>query len=353
MIRLSCRFIGAAALIALFVPALQAVAQQHVPPAPDTTSSEPSAPTQQPDAAPPPGAPQDQQPAAPAPSGPPVFPKPDPANFTAASPTKEVVNGFLQANWGFDQDRMWQVQAILKTPADGISKVIVLVGDKTGKQRPQVFTFFALPDGKHIVTGDDIIAFGATPFADARQQLQQRANGPYRGAASKDLELVEFADFQCPHCKEAQANMEKLVADYPKARIVFQNFPIASIHPQSTIAAEYGVCVTKLGGSSAFFQFAASVFDGQDGLATPDGATLTLNSATTKAGLDPAKVAACAATPEAKADVDASVQLAKDLGINEVPTLLINGRGIPVSAVSYDLLKKIIDYQAKADGVTQ
>jgi len=351
LIRLSCRFIGAAALIALFVPALQAAAQQHVPPAPDAAASEPSAPTQQPDAA----APQDQQPetapSAPAPSGPPVFPKPDPANFTATTPTKEIVDGFLQANWGFDQDRMWQVQAILKTPIDGLSKVIVLIGDKTGKQKPQVLSFFALPDGKHIITGDEIINFGATPFADARQQLQQRANGPYRGTASKDLELVEFADFQCPHCKEAQANIDKLVTDYPKARIVFQNFPIASIHPQAMSAAEYGVCVTKLGGSSAFFQFAAAVFDGQDGLATADGATLTLNSAATKAGLDPAKVAACAATPEVKADVDASVQLGKDLGVGEVPALMINGRAVAATA-PYDLLKKIIDYQAKTDGVS-
>ena len=84
--------------------------------------------------------------------------------------------------------------------------------------------------------------------------------------------------------------------------------------------------MSKLGGSTAFFQFAAAVFDGQDGLATPDGATLTLNSAVTKAGLDPAKVSACAATPEIKAAVDASVKLAEDLGINQMPTLLINGR---------------------------
>ena len=281
-----------------------------------------------------------------------MFPKPDPANFTAAAPTKDVVDSFLEANWGYDADRMWQIQAIRKTPADGVSQVVVLIGDKTGKQKPQVLSFFALPDGKHIITGDDIITFGANPFADSRQQLQQRANGPYRGAASKDLELVEFADFQCPHCKEAQANMEKLVADYPKARIVFQSYPIPALHPQALNAAEYGVCVSKLGGSTAFFQFASAVFDGQDGLATPDGATLTLNSATTKAGLDPAKVATCAATPEVKADVDASIQLGKDLGVNEVPTLMINGREIPATA-PYDLLKKIIDYQAKADGANQ
>ena len=350
MIRLSTRFIGAAALIALFVPALQAAAQQHVPPAPDTTSV-PSAPTQQPTDAAPAGQQTEAPPAEPAPSGPPVFPKPDPANFTAATPTSEVVNGFLQANWGYDADRMWQVQAILKTPADGVSKVIVLIGDKTGRQKPQVLSFFVLPDGKHIVSGDDIIAFGANPFANARQQLQERANGPYRGAATKDLELVEFADFQCPHCKEAQANIDKLVADYPKARIVFQNFPIPGLHPQAMNAAEYGVCVTKLGGSSAFFQFASAVFDGQDGLASADGATLTLNSAATKAGLDPAKVAACAATPEVKADVDASVKLGRDLGVAEVPTLMVNGHAVNATA-PYDVLKKVIDFQAKTDGVT-
>jgi protein-disulfide isomerase len=351
LIRLSTRFIGALALTALFVPALQAAAQQHVPPVPDTTS-EPSAPTQQPSDTTPTDQPQLQAPpAAPAPSGPPVFPKPDPANFTVPTPTREVVDSFVQALWGYDTDRMWQVQAIRKTAADGVSQVIVLVGDKTGKQRPQVLSFYVLPDGKHIISGDDIIAFGANPFANARQQLQQRANGPYRGAAAKDLELVEFADFQCPHCKEAQANMDKLVADYPKARIVYQSFPIPALHPQAMNAAEYGVCVTKLGGSSSFFQFASAVFDGQDGLASPDGATLTLNSATTKAGLDPAKVAACAATPEVKADVEASVQLGKDLGVAEVPTLMINGRAVPATA-PYDLLKKIIDYQAKTDGVT-
>jgi len=347
LIRQTTRFLGAAALIALFVPALRSTAQEHVPPAPASASQQtPSAPEQ-------PSATQQTQvpePSAPAPTGPPKFPAPDPANFTATSPTKEVVDAFLQANWGYDENRMWQTQAVLKTPVDGVSKVVVLIGDKTGKQKPAVLSFFTLPDGKHIITGDQIIAFGEHPFADARQQLQQRADGPYRGAATKDLELVEFADFQCPHCKEAQANMDKLVTDYPKARIVFQNFPIPSIHPESMTAAEYGLCVTKLGGSSAFFQYASAVFDGQDGLATPDGTTLTLNSAVTKAGLDPTKVSACAAAPEVKANVDASIKLGTDLGISEVPTLVVNGRQIPANA-PYDVLKKIIDYQVKADSV--
>ena len=326
MIRLSARFAFALALVVLSLPAFQAAAQQDVPAAPAPVLSGPT------------------------PTTTPVFPKPDPANFTAAAPTKEAVNAFLQASWGYDDNRMWQVQAILKTPVDGISKVIVLVGDKSGKQKSAVAQFYALPDGKHILAQDDILPFGEHPFAEYRTQLQQRADGPYKGSATKDLELVEFADFQCPHCKEAQANMEKLSVDFPKARFIFQNYPLQQ-HPAAAGAAAYGYCVAKQGGSDAFFTFASAVFDGQDGLASTDGATLTLNSAVTKAGLDPVKIAACASTPETLAAVQTSVKLAQDVNINQTPTLVINGRLVPANA-PYETLKQIILYQAKLDGVT-
>jgi protein-disulfide isomerase len=339
-LRPSIHALGIVALAAVFSSAIAAGAQQHVPPAPDPQS----APSAQPDAG-------QAAPAAPAPSAP-AFPKPDPANFTATTPTREVVDSFLRANWGYDDNRMWQVQAIQKTPVDGVSKIVVLFGDRAGKEKPQALVFFSLPDGKHIITGNDVIDFGANPFADIREELKAKADGPYRGAPSKDFEMVEFADFQCPHCKEAQANMDKLVTDFPKARIVFQNWPIPSIHPEAVTAAEYGVCVNKMGSSLAFFQYATAVFEGQDGLATPDGATLTLNSAVTKAGLDPAKVAACVADPQVKAQVDASVKLGTDVGVGQVPTLVINGREVPAN-VPYDVLKKIVEYQEKSDGIAE
>ncbi|HEX3893016.1 MAG TPA: thioredoxin domain-containing protein [Terracidiphilus sp.] len=330
MIRRSFRFAGAGALAAFPLLISLAHAQQQVPAAPPQDAATPTAPTATP-----------------------TFPKPDPANFTATAPTKEQVSSFLQASWGYDSNRLWQVQAILKTPSEGISKVIVLVGDKSGKQKTGALAFFALPDGKHIIAGDDVLPFGEHPYADNRSQLQQSADGPYRGAAAKDLELVEFADFQCPHCKEAQANMDKLATDFPKARIVFQNYPLAAIHPASVKAAQYGVCVTKLGGSSAFFQFASAVFDGQEGLASADGAALTLNSAVTKAGLDPAKVAACATEPATAAQVEASVKLAQAMNINQTPTLMVNGRQVPIGGMPYETIKEIVEYQAKLDGISQ
>jgi protein-disulfide isomerase len=327
LIRPFARLSSAVALGVLSFSLFEATAQQQVPPAPAQAPS--------------------------APAAAPAFPKPDPANCTATTPSKELVDAFLQTSWGYDENRVWQVQAIEKTPVEGISKVIVYVGDKSGKQKPTGLLFFVLPDQKHIIAGDEVIPFGEHPYAEYRAQLQQSADGPYRGSASKDLELVEFADFQCPHCKDAEANMDKLAVDFPKARIVFQNYPLARLHPASVTAADYGVCVAKMGGSSAFFQFAGAVFDAQEGLATPDGATLTLNSSATKAGQDPAKVAACASTPDVAAQVEASVKLAQSLNINQTPTLMVNGRQVPIGGVPYETIKQIVEYQAKLDGVTQ
>jgi protein-disulfide isomerase len=324
---MSIRVASLAVLVALSLPIVDASAQQNVPPAPA------------------------QEPTAPAPAAAPVFPPPDPANFTASAPTKETVNAFLQASWGYDDTRVWAVEAIQKTSVEGLSKVLLYVGDKTGKQKPGVVQFFALPDGKHIIAGEEVLPFGDHPYTEYRTQAQQKADGPYRGTASKDLEIVEFADFQCPHCKDAQANMEKLAVDFPTARIVYQNYPLPQ-HKEAAGAAAYGVCVAKQGGSTAFFTFASAVFEGQDGLASPDGATLTLNSAVTKAGLDPTKISTCAKDPATIANVDASVKLAKDLNINQTPTLLVNGRQVPANG-SYDTIKQIIEYQEKLDGLSK
>src|SRR5208337_3790407 len=122
-----------------------------------------------------PSAPAPQVPSGPAPAAAaPVFPKPDPANFTASSPDKDTVNAFLQVSWGFDETRVWEVWAILKTEVAGVSKVILLVGDKTGKMKLTPAQFFVLPDGKHVFAGDDIMPFGEHPFAEARALAQQR-----------------------------------------------------------------------------------------------------------------------------------------------------------------------------------
>ena len=278
------------------------------------------------------------------------FPKIDPKNFNAESPTRDEVDSFLKAMWGYDENRIWQVAAILKTPAPGVSKVVVFVADKSqpGKGGPTVF--FTTPDGKHAIA-DSVIPFGVKPFADVRKVLQERATGASEGAKSNDLMLVEFADLQCPHCKEAQDTMNHLQQDFPQAKIVFENFPIAEIHPFAFRAAAEGVCIRKQKGDAAFFQYVQSVFDKQGAL-TPESADAALEAAATAAGADPKAAASCAATDAAKDAVNAEEQLGKDIGIDQTPILVVNGHPLPIGSVSYETLKKIVAFQAGQDGIT-
>jgi protein-disulfide isomerase len=97
--------------------------------------------------------------------------------------------------------------------------------------------------------------------------------------------------------------------------------------------------------------YAAAVFDTQDAL-TPETGDETLKAAVTKAGLDPAAVDACAATPAIKAQVDASIALAQEIGVEQTPMLAVNGHLLPLTGVPYETLKQIVAYQAAQDGVS-
>jgi protein-disulfide isomerase len=293
---------------------------------------------------------------APAASAGPIFPAANPANFTASSPARATVEAFLKSSWGYDTDRVWQVQAIQSTQAPGVSKVTVLVAQKSNPNPQQIATlaFYVTPDGKHLIANDlSMLIFGDHPFAEPRQVLSERADGPSRGSADKKFEFVEFADFQCPHCKAVQPIIARLQTDFPNAHFVFENFPLVSIHSEAYKAATYSVCVAQQGGNEAFFKFADAVFATQENL-TPEGSDAALGDAVTKIGLDPAKVGSCSYTAAAKGPVDASVKLAQDLSVNETPMLFINGRQIPVGEVAnnqlpYETLKKIVEYQFSLD----
>lgn len=284
-------------------------------------------------------------------SRPDPFPPVNPKYFTATTPTVDTVNSFLKALWGYDSNRIWRVEAIQKTQAPGVSKVIVFVSDKTANAKVQSSAFFVTPDGTHAIAGDGVIPFGANPFAEIRKTLETRADGAARGAAGKDFLMVEFADLQCPHCKEAQGTIDQLMKDFPNARFVFQSFPLTQLHPFAFKAAAYGYCVEKQK-NGAFFTYAAAVFDKQDALTAQTG-DATLKDAVTKAGLDPAAIDACAATQATKDEVNNSIKLAEEIGVNETPTLAVNGHLLPVgnSKLSYETLKKIVAYQAQLDGV--
>ncbi|AXC10695.1 DSBA thioredoxin domain protein [Acidisarcina polymorpha] len=273
-----------------------------------------------------------------------TFATPDPKNFTADKPTSPEINDFLKATWGYNPDLGWQVEAVAKTPVPGISKVTVAIGQKSNPAQVGQLVFFVLPDGRHIISQDEIVPFGPHPFEENRKILEAEAAGPARGSASKALLIVEFADFQCPHCKDAQPTIDRMVKEFPNARFVYESFPLPQ-HSEAPKAAAYGVCVQKAGGDAAFFKYADQVFANQAGL-TPEQSDQTLKDVVTKIGLDPAKITACSTSSVGVDGVKASLDLAHKLEVRETPFLYVNGRGLPIGGIQYDQLKSIAPHEA-------
>ena len=103
--------------------------------------------------------------------------------------------------------------------------------------------------------------------------------------------------------------------------------------------------------ATRFINIVQNVFDAQEQI-TPENADEKLKAAATAAGVDGAQTSSCASTSEAKAKVADSRALAQAVGVSSTPTLIINGRSMPIGQqITYDMLKTIINYQAEMDGV--
>jgi protein-disulfide isomerase len=191
-------------------------------------------------------------------------------------------------------------------------------------------------DGKHALTGD-ILPFGAKPFDDARFKLEKGVNGPAKGPAKAAVMIVEFSDLQCPHCQKAAPVIDQLLAQEPEAHFVFQSFPLPS-HNWAGKAAEYADCVGRAS-NEAFWKFIQKTFDDQANI-TEANADEKLKAIATASGAKSDEIASCAAQPDTKARIEASLALGKSVGVSGTPTLFVNGRNVPVGA-PVDLMKKI------------
>lgn len=147
------------------------------------------------------------------------------------------------------------------------------------------------------------------------------ADGPSRGSANAPVTIVEFGDFQCPYCKEAESTLQALLAKHTnEVRLVFRQLPLTRLHPNAMMAAQVGVCADRQG---KFWPMHDAMYSDQNGLDT-DG----LKATAKRLGLDLDRLNACLADGATKVSIDSDVKAAQDLGIGATPYFFIDGRPI-------------------------
>jgi protein-disulfide isomerase len=181
---------------------------------------------------------------------------------------------------------------------------------------------FVSKDGKTLLRGE-IYKMSVDPFADNKAKLST-VGDPSLGPADARVTLVEFSDFQCPHCQELYEAMKTIGTEYPQIRIVYKNFPLTQIHPWAETAAIAGRCAYQQSPSS-FWKIEGSIFENQD-VISPENVWDQLVQFATQSGLKPDEFKACMASDEAKKAVAADRAQGVALGVDSTPTVYINGR---------------------------
>jgi protein-disulfide isomerase len=147
------------------------------------------------------------------------------------------------------------------------------------------------------------------------------AGSPRLGSGA--VEVVEFADFQCPGC----AFLAPIIADLAESdemTLVYRYFPLDSIHPNADRSARAAAAADQQG---SFWAMSAALYARQDAwkdLSGADADALFLAMAG-EVGLDTAQWQAAYESTETAAVVDVDRQAAIAMGLNSTPTLFIGG----------------------------
>jgi protein-disulfide isomerase len=89
-----------------------------------------------------------------------------------------------------------------------------------------------------------------------------------RGAKNAPVTLVEYGDYECPHCGQAHYIVQQLEGMLEDSmRFVFRNFPLTTVHPHAELAAE---AAEAAGGQRKFWPMHDVLFENQEALEIDD-----------------------------------------------------------------------------------
>jgi protein-disulfide isomerase len=84
------------------------------------------------------------------------------------------------------------------------------------------------------------------------------------GPPDAPLTLLEYGDYECPHCGRAHGIVKELQQRFgDDLRFVFRNFPLTNLHPQAELAAE---SAEAAGAQDRFWPMHDWLFENQDSL---------------------------------------------------------------------------------------
>ncbi|HST35333.1 MAG TPA: DsbA family protein [Allosphingosinicella sp.] len=165
-----------------------------------------------------------------------------------------------------------------------------------------------------------------------RAAIERPYHGAWAGAANGDVVLVEFFDYACSFCRASNPDIERLLREDPRLKVVWREYPV--LGPDSEQAAIVSMAAAQ---SGRFRQFHDRMF--AEGPPTPAAIARTRAAL----GLGEAQL-----TEAHRAELQSNATIARALGASGTPTFVV-GERVFDGAVGYDVLKQAIE-DARAGG---
>jgi protein-disulfide isomerase len=138
----------------------------------------------------------------------------------------------------------------------------------------------------------------------------------------------------------------KQYVDTGKARYVYRDYPLNSIHPNAQKAAEAAVCAGRQG---KYWEMNDKLFAAQDEWSGSSDAVSSFKTYAAGLGLDKSAFNQCLDKGEATTEVQGETLLGESLGLRGTPSFLVNE--LPIQNPTVEALGSVIDYLA-AGGTT-
>jgi protein-disulfide isomerase len=152
------------------------------------------------------------------------------------------------------------------------------------------------------------------------------------GPASAPVQLVEFADFECPYCIKVHPELKRLKAEFgDRISLVYKDFPLP-MHAHAQKAAEAARCA---GAQGKFWQYHDRLFSSKQ-IDIPQ-----LKQFAADLGLEMAKFNTCLDSGQQAAAVEKDAAEAKKIGLSATPSFFLNGHFF-TGAMQYEDLRRMV-----------
>ena len=205
-----------------------------------------------------------------------------------------------------------------EAPVPGLYEITM---DVAMDNQSDTATFYVSKDGRFLIRAE-LEDMNSDPLAEIRKKINLE-DSPSQGPSNAKVELVEYADFECPSCRQLDTILRATLPSFPQVRLVYKDFPLVDLHPWAMTAAQAGRCAYKQD-PAAFWKLHDLIFDHQD-LISASNVFDKIGEYATQAGLDAATLRSCMAEPGTLAQIQKSMAEGESLHVANTPTLFVNG----------------------------